>query len=148
MAGTRQSFSAEIDGTPEDCFAVLVDFADYPNWSSVITSASVLEHHPDGLPKRVEFTLDMMVRSVRYVLDYTYEPPARSDWKLVEGDVDDVVGAYRFEKTGTGTRATCEQAVSLGFWVPGPILRLAEQKALEDSVLQFKAAVQKRRVQA
>lgn len=146
MAETRQSFTTDIDATPGECFEAIVDFAEYPNWSSVITRAAVVEHHPDGLPHRVEFELDMTIRTVRYVLDYDYAPPARLTWKYVEGDVEDVQGAYAFESLPKGrTRATCEQAVSLGFWVPGPIRRIAEQKALKDSVLEFKAEVERRK---
>lgn len=145
MAETRQSFSTEIAAAAGDCFAVLVDFPNYPNWSSLISAATVVDHHPDGLPRRVEFELDMGIRTVRYVLDYGYAPPRRAEWKLVEGDVADVEGAYTFEPAGKKTRATCEQAVSLGFWLPGPIRRIAEQKALRDSVLEFKAEVEKRK---
>ncbi|MGH7823374.1 MAG: SRPBCC family protein [Candidatus Binatia bacterium] len=145
MAGARQSFTAEIDAPPEKCFEVIVDFARYPEWSSVITRTSVLDTHADGLARRVEFELDMTIRTIRYVLDYSYEPPHRLRWKLVEGDVADVEGAYTFEAVGTKTRTTCEQAVSLGFWLPGPIRRIAEQKALRDSVLEFKREVERRR---
>jgi ribosome-associated toxin RatA of RatAB toxin-antitoxin module len=145
MAETRQSFSAEIDATPEQCFRAITDFPAYPEWSSVISKTTVLDAYPDGLPRRIEFELDMKIRTVRYVLDYTYQRPHRLDWKLVEGDVEDVAGTYTFERVGKKTRTTCEQAVSLGFWIPGPIRRIAEQKALKDSVLEFKAEVEKRK---
>ena len=145
MADAKQSQSIEIEATPEQCFETIVDFADYPNWSSVIVATSVADAYPDGLPRRVRFELDMKVRTVRYTLDYAYERPRLVEWKLAEGDVESVEGSYRFEPAGKGrTRATCEQAVSVGFWIPGPIRRIAEKKALEDSVREFKAAVEKR----
>jgi ribosome-associated toxin RatA of RatAB toxin-antitoxin module len=143
---TRQSFSTEIDATPGECFAAIVDFPEYPNWSSVITTTHVLDTDADGLPRTVEFELDMKIKTIRYVLEYAYERPGRVTWKLVEGDVADVEGAYTFEPAGRKrTKATCEQAVSLGFWLPGPIRRIAEQKALRDAVLEFKAEVERRR---
>ncbi len=146
MAEHQQSFSAEIDATPEECFEAIVDFPRYPQWSSVISRAAVRETYPDGLPHIVEFELDMLVRSVRYVLDYRYRRPHRLEWKYVEGDIEDVTGTYTFADSGEGkTLATCEQVVSLGFWLPGPIRRIAEQKALRDSVLEFKAAVEARK---
>jgi len=145
MAETRQRFSADIDASPEECFAAITDFPAYPQWSSVISKTVVLDAYPDGLPRRIEFELDMMIRTVRYVLDYTYARPHRLDWKLVEGDVEDVAGTYTFERANRRTRVTCQQAVSLGFWIPGPIRRIAEQKALKDSVLQFKAEVERRK---
>jgi ribosome-associated toxin RatA of RatAB toxin-antitoxin module len=146
MPDTRQSFSTEIEATPEGCFEAIVDFPEYPNWSSVITATHVVDTHADGLPHRVEFELDMKIKTIRYVLAYEYQRPGRVTWKLDEGDVADVEGAYTFEKTGKQrTKATCEQAVSLGFWLPGPIRRIAEQKALRDAVLEFKAEVERRR---
>jgi hypothetical protein len=111
----------------------------------VISRTEVLDWSPDGLPRRVEFELDMTIRTIRYVLEYTYERPNRLYWKLVEGDVADVEGRYLFEPHDRKTRTTCEQAISLGFWIPGPIRRIAEQKALRDSVLQFKKEVEQRR---
>ncbi len=145
MSNARQSFTAETDASAKDCFAVVTDFASYPSWSSVITSAEVIDRTPDGLARRVRFELDMKFKTVRYVLDYTYEPPRRVTWKLVEGDLEDVEGAYTFERASRKTRVTCEQAVSLGFWIPGPIRRVAEQKALKDSVLEFIAEVERRK---
>jgi ribosome-associated toxin RatA of RatAB toxin-antitoxin module len=144
MAETRQRFTAEIDASPEACFATVLDFPAYPAWSSVISSCSVRELAADGTPRVVEFELDMTIKTVRYVLEYRPEPPTTLEWTLVEGDVASVEGRYTFERKGRKTVATCEQAVDLGFWVPGPIRRVAEQKALKDSVLEFKAEVERR----
>ena len=119
MAEVRQSYSATVAGTIDQCFAVLTDFEAYPQWSSPIKKCRVLERHPDGLAKRVEFTLDMTIKTIRYVLEYTWESPSGATWRLVDGDVKDVDGSYRFEETATGVKATCTQAVDLGFWVPG-----------------------------
>jgi ribosome-associated toxin RatA of RatAB toxin-antitoxin module len=145
MHEARQRFTADTKALPEKCFDVIVDFPNYPNWSSVISSAEVIDRHPDGLARRVRFELDMKFRTVHYTLDYTYQPPGRLDWKLVEGDVEDVEGTYTFERVDTETRVTCEQAVSLGFWIPGPIRRIAEHKALKDSVTEFIAEVERRK---
>src|SRR5262249_60440655 len=92
----RQTYSTTVAAPVTECFAVLTAFEDYPRWSSPITSCRVLERGPDGLPKRVEFALDMTVKTIRYVLDYTFDPPRGATWKLVEGDVKDVEGPYRF----------------------------------------------------
>ena len=123
---------------------MLTDFDAYPQWSSPIKACRVLERHPDGLARRVEFTLDMTIKTIRYVLEYTYDPPRGATWRLLEGDVKDVTGSYRFDETASGITATCTQAVDLGFWVPGFIRSLAEAKALRDSVEEFKHAVETR----
>ncbi len=102
-----QSYSVEIAGSLEDCFAVLTDFEAYPSWSGPVTECRVLERHPDGLPMRVAFSLDMTLKTIRYTLDYEYEPPRGGRWHLVESpDVKDVHGSYVFEPAGKRTRAT------------------------------------------
>jgi hypothetical protein len=61
----------------------------------------------------------------------------------VDGDIEAIEGSYVFEKLGPGlSRATCRQAVSLGFWVPGPLRSMMERHALRQSVLEFKAAAE------
>jgi hypothetical protein len=139
-----QSYSTEVAGSVEDCFAVLTDFETYPDWSGPVTECRVLDRHPDGLPRRVAFSLDMTLKTIRYTLEYTWDPPHGGQWRLVEGDVKDVQGTYRFTPAGARTSATCSQAVDIGFWVPGPIRRPFEQKALRDSVEEFKQAVEAR----
>ncbi len=102
-------------------------------------SIHVLDRHPDGQARRVEFVVDMKLGTVRYVLEYTWHPPNRLTWKMTEGDLADIEGSYVFEADGPArTTATCSQAISLGFWVPSLILRPIEQTALEQSVLEFK----------
>ena len=144
MSEYRQSYSTTIAASPSDCFAVLTAFEDYPRWSTPITECRVLDRHPDGLPKRVEFALDMTVKTIRYVLDYTFDAPNGACWKLASGDVKDIEGSYRFEETPTGTKATCTQDVDLGFWLPGFLRSGFEKKALRDSVEEFRAAVEAR----
>lgn len=142
MADYSQTHSADVAASVEDCFAVLVDFEDYPRWASPITSCHILERSDDGLPRRVEFALDMTIKTIRYVLEYTFDPPHGASWKLVEGDVKDVEGSYRFEPTATGTKATCAQAIDIGFWIPGFIRSTFEAKALRDSVDEFRVAAE------
>lgn len=145
MAEYRESYSTTIAAPPEACFAVLVDFDRYPAWSSPVTSCRVLTRGADGLPEQVAFELDLTVKTIRYTLAYRFDPPHGGDWSLVEGDLAGVEGSYRFVPEGAGTRATCTQAIDLGFWVPGFIKRRFEHKALADSVEEFRRAVEARR---
>jgi ribosome-associated toxin RatA of RatAB toxin-antitoxin module len=140
-----QQFTIEVAATPSDCFATIVDFAAYPSWSSAVRQARVLEHDRNGIGRLVEFSIDMRIRNVRYVLEYAYKKPSLLTWQSVDGDVEKIEGAYRFLKLGAGrTETTCEQAVRLGFWVPGPIRSLAERTALRQSVTEFKEEVERR----
>jgi uncharacterized membrane protein len=138
----QQTYTTTIARPASECFVALVDFERYPDWSSPITRCRVLERHPDGLAKRVEFELDMRIKTIRYVLDYSYDPPRGADWHLVEGDLNGVEGSYRFEDGPDGCRTTCTQAIDLGFWVPGFIRSTFEQQALQQSVEEFRRAVE------
>jgi hypothetical protein len=140
----RQSYSTTIAGSIDDCFAVLTDFHAYPRWSGPVTECCVVDRHPDGLPRRVAFALDFTIKTLRYTLEYRYERPHAAHWHLVEGDVKAVEGSYEFKTTDGRTEATCTQAIDIGFWVPGPLRRPFEQKALRDSVEEFKKAVETR----
>lgn len=143
MPEFTQSYSTTVAGSLEDCFTVLTDFAEYPEWSGPIQECRVLDQYPDGLPRRVAFALDMIVKTVRYTLEYKWDRPRGGTWRLVEGDVKDVEGSYAFTEAGEGkTTATCTQAIDVGFWVPGFLKRTFEQKALHDSVEEFRKAVE------
>lgn len=141
----EQEFTTEISAPITHCFKTLVDFDAYPQWSSPIQSAAVLERHANDLARLVEFELDMKLRTVRYVLEYEYEKPHLLRWQSRDGDVESIDGEYVLEKLGPkGTRATCRQRIVLGFWVPGPIRSLIERTALRQSVLELKAEAERR----
>ena len=144
MGEFRQSYSATVAGSLADCFAVLTDFPAYPEWSGPVQECRVVDRHPDGLPRRVAFALDFTLKTIRYVLEYTYEPPHTARWRLVEGDVKDVQGSYEFRERAGKVEATCTQEIDVGFWIPGPLRRTFEAKALRDSVEEFKKAVEAR----
>jgi ribosome-associated toxin RatA of RatAB toxin-antitoxin module len=143
MAAHEQEFSTEVQASLTHCFATITDFERYPTWFSNVQQTEVIERYPNGLAKQVEFHADMKLKTVRYVLQYKYDKPTQLTWKSVAGDVEAIDGRYRFEKLGRAlSRATCRQAVSLGFWLPGPLRSLMERQALKQSVLEFKAAAE------
>ena len=144
MSEYRQSYSTTIAAPVTDCFAVLVAFEDYPRWSSPITSCRVLEHHADGLPKRVEFTLDMTVKTIRYVLDYDWsDAPSAFTWKLVEGDMLRALdGRYAFEPEGDATRVVYDLRVDLSIPLPGLVKRRAAGIIVGTALKELKRAAE------
>jgi ribosome-associated toxin RatA of RatAB toxin-antitoxin module len=143
MARKQQEFSTEVHASVARCFATITDFEQYPKWFTTIQQTKILDRHPNGLAKRVEYFIDMKVKTVRYVLQYEYDKPTHLTWKSVAGDIEAIEGSYRFEKLGPAlSRVTCRQAIALGFWVPGLLLSLMEREALQQSVLEFKAAAE------
>lgn len=140
-----QEFATEVAASPDDCFAVIVDFESYPRWSSAVKEISVLERNAAGLAREVEFRIATPIKSIRYVLRYSYRKPTGLTWRSTDGDVESIEGAYSFRKRGAGrTEVCCRQAVRVGFWVPGPLRRLLEANAVRDSVLEFKGEVERR----
>jgi ribosome-associated toxin RatA of RatAB toxin-antitoxin module len=140
-----QEFSTQVTASLRDCFAAITDFDAYPRWSSSVQQIRVLNRYPDGLARRVEFRISIAIKTLRYVLEYQYEPPNHLTWRAVEGDIEAIEGAYEFEKVrAKQTRVTCRQAVSIGFWVPGPIRAMLERSAVQQSVLEFKQEVEAR----
>jgi ribosome-associated toxin RatA of RatAB toxin-antitoxin module len=140
----QQSFTTSIAAPLALCYEAIGNFDAYPQWSSPVTKIAVLDRYPDGKARRVEFEVDMKLRTVRYVLEYTWYPPNRLTWKMTEGDLADIEGSYEFTaEDPKRTTATCSQAISIGFWIPSVILRPIQQTALEHSVLEFKAEAER-----
>lgn len=135
-----QEVTVEIDVPQAECFAAILDFERYPDWSTAVTGARILERDAAGAGRVVEFLIDARVKTIRYVLEYSYKKPSQLTWKSIDGDIESVQGAYRFKKLGPDrTEAACRQEITLGFWLPGPLRRLAERTALAQSVNEFKA---------
>src|SRR5258706_6576086 len=129
-----QEVAVEIAATPAECFESILDFEHYPQWSSTVTAARILERDKAGVGRIVEFHINMKIRTVRYVLAYAYRKPTELTWQSVDGDVEAIEGRYRFRQLGAGlTEATCRQEIQLGFWVPGLLRKLAERTALKQS---------------
>jgi uncharacterized membrane protein len=138
-----QEVTVEIDAPQADCFAAILDFERYPEWSTAVTQARILERDKTGVGRIVEFYLDAKVKKLRYVLDYAYKKPNQLTWRAIEGDIAAIEGAYTFRKLGANrTEAACRQEITLGFWLPGPLRRLAERTALAQSVDEFKRYVE------
>ncbi len=145
MVDAAQDFTTEIAATPLDCFKVIVDFEAYPSWSTAVEHAAILERDDAGIGRVVEFRIDMRVKSIRYVLEYAYRKPQELTWRSIDGDIESVEGRYDFRKLGPKTtEITCHQTIALGFWVPGPLRKMAERTALKQSVLEFKEEVERR----
>jgi len=140
---SAQEFTTEVNASVDVCFSTITAFESYPEWFSSIEHSQVINRYRDGLGKVVEYRIDMKLKSIRYVLEYEYEKPTHLVWHSVDGDIEAIEGRYLFQRVGAKvTRATCRQAVSFGFWVPGPIRKLMERQALQQSVLEFKAAAE------
>jgi uncharacterized membrane protein len=132
-----------VEGTPAECFEALLDYESFPDWQRAVKSVDVLTRDRNGRGEEVAFEIDAKVRTIRYTLRYSYEPPHRVSWDYVEGDVKDVDGEFVLEDRGDGTTlATYSLALDAGVWLPGPL-----RKVLSDQVMKGAVEDLKRRVE-
>ena len=146
MGERRVEQAAEVAATPELCFEAAVDYDTVADWQRAAKAANVVERHPDGLGKVVEWHVDVAVRELRYTLLYSYEPPHRITWDFVKGDlVRDIGGGYGFEPLDDDrTRITYSVTVEPAIRVPGFIARRLEQEMMKRSVEDLKREVERR----
>lgn len=143
MGSKRAERQIEIQATPQECFDALIQYETFPQWQRAVKNTEVLSKHKDGKAREVEFEIDAKVKTVRYILDYSYEEPHLVTWRYVDGDVKDVDGEFVLEDRGDGTTlATYALRLDPGVWMPG---RLAD--LLNDQVMQGVMEDLKRRVE-
>jgi uncharacterized membrane protein len=143
MGAKRAEHSAEIAAARERCFQALLEYETFPDWQRAVKSVEVLDRDDEGRGRDVEFQIDAKVRSVRYVLRYSYRPPEWIGWEYVEGDVKDVGGEFVFEQADDGvTLAIYRLALDAGVWMPGPIQRLLSDQVMKGAVEDLKRRVE------
>jgi ribosome-associated toxin RatA of RatAB toxin-antitoxin module len=139
MASHEASQTVEIAAPAEVAFEALTDYDRLAEWQSAIDELEVTEHHPNGMGEVVSYVVDVKVRKVRYALRYSYEAPKLIRFELVEGDVDDIQGSYRFEPTESGgCSVTATIAVDPGVSVPGPIKRMLAGQMLKRTLSELR----------
>lgn len=127
------------------CFETLVDFASYPDWFRVISSATLEHSDPAAQRWTVRYELDAILKTITYTLAYEGDGPGTLVWKMTTGDLAAIEGRYDLVELEPGlTEATCTQAIDVGMWVPGFVRRPFESTAVQDSVREFKKAAEGR----
>ena len=134
---------ADIDATPEACYAALIDFERVPEWQGSVRSARVLERDEAGRGSVVEFEVDAKVRTVRYRIRQIHEPPHRLASEYLGGDFRAFGGEWRFEALPGGrTRAHLELAIDPGRLVPKPVRALISEAVMARALADLKAHVE------
>ena len=96
-----------------------------------------------GRGRDVAFEIDAKVKTIRYRLRYSYEPPHRIAWAYLGGDVKDVDGEMVLEDRGDGTTlATYSLALDAGVWLPGPVRKVLTDQVMKGSVEDLKRRVE------
>jgi ribosome-associated toxin RatA of RatAB toxin-antitoxin module len=123
------SSDSEIAAGIERCWAVVEDVPSAPGWQGGLVSMDVLERDESGRALICEAVSDAKLRKVRTRVRFTYEPPTRLSWQMIDGELDSMEGYWQLDDLGQGrTRATYGVAVdpgAIGFLARGPLERAA-----------------------
>ena len=52
----------QVNASPGDCFAALIDFESYPEWQDAVKDCEVRSRDSEGRGRRVSFVIDAKVR--------------------------------------------------------------------------------------
>ena len=137
------SDTIDVKATMDKLFEVATDFEAYPEWNANIKSVEVRERDDDGRATHVWYEVDAKIKKLKYVLEYDYsEAPEAFSWSLVEGDVKDLRGSYRFDEFDDVTEVQYEMAIDPGFKVPGMLKRQAEKQIVKGALEDLKKRVE------
>jgi uncharacterized membrane protein len=139
----KVSDSIDISASTNEIFEVATDFETYPDWSANIKNVEVKETDDEGYPTKVWYEVDAKVRTVRYTLEYDYSnAPESFSWDLVEGDVKELSGSYKFDEFDEATEVTYELSIEPGFPMPGFMKRQAEKQIMKGALQDLKKRVE------
>ncbi|MFW0789275.1 SRPBCC family protein [Gordonia sp. CPCC 205333] len=135
----------DVDAPPSVVMEVLMDVESLPEWSGPHKSATVIEEHDDGAPKRVQVSVSLGPISDDQLLDYTWTENSCT-WDLVEGNqLSSQHGVYTVtEGKGGGAHVKFELEVELKVKLPGLIVRQAQKVAVDTAKKGLSAEVKRR----
>ena len=120
----------EIDASREELYDVVADVATYPEWANGVKEVEVLETDGEGRVQRARFVIDVFVKEIEYVLQYTHDRPNQLSWVAEESDdIDMLQGSYQFSPADDdATQVVYKLAVEPKFVIPGFIKRQGEKQ--------------------
>ena len=134
-----------VGAPPQRCFDALLEYETFPDWQSAVKWVEVVTRDQHGRGREVHFEVDAKVKTIRYELEYSYEPPHRIAWRYLGGDIRDVDGEFIFEDQGDGTTlATYSLALDAGVWLPDRVARMINQQVMRRSVEELRERVEAR----
>ena len=142
MSAESGTESIEIRAFPERILQIVSDIDSYPTWMDEYREATVLERDEQARPTRAHFEMDTKVKTVRYVLKYSY-PGSGVAWESEEGgDVKLIKGSYSLSPSGDVTTVTYQFEMDPGFPVPSFILRRRLKMIVARSLDELKSRVE------
>lgn len=142
MAAYESTQTVEIAAPPQACFDVLTDYDHMPEWQSRVLESRVLSTDQAGRACEVQYAIDVTLRTVRYRLAHTYDPPCFIGSAYLGGDFRDFAGDYRLAPSGAGTRVTFHLRIDPGLRIPGPVARMLNEAVMGRALGDLKRRVE------
>lgn len=147
--------SVLVHASVEDCYAVGIDIAAYPEWVENLSSVEIQSTDDAGRPVEVKFEAEGIGRKTSYVLAYDLTgAPHRMAWSLIHGDLTrEIEGQYVFhdmteDLAMPATEVEYELTIDLAVPLPGFVKRRAEDKIVTSALNRFKQRVEDRSASA
>lgn len=137
--------SIQIDAPVADVAALLFDPAGYPEWSSAIKSASVLEKDVEGRATKIEMMIKAGQVKDRVILDYDWsKAPNALTFSLDDADMlTEMTGGYTLTDSGDDTtKVEYELTVALSMPVPAMMRTKAERDTIDLALKELKAKLE------
>ena len=142
MAGSVKD-SIDIRASALEIFEVATDLDSYPDWNEDIKRVEIKQRDDENRAVEVWMEVDVKLKLVGYTIEYDYSAaPGFFSWSLVEGDVKELEGSYRFDEFDDVTEVTYEMRVDPGFPIPGFLRRQAERRVARGALENLKQRVE------
>ena len=130
-----------VEAAIEQVSALLFDPAGYPEWSSAIKSAEVLERDEQNRPVKVEMSIKAGQVKDRVILDYDWsQAPEKLTFTLDDADLlTEMTGGYSLRDNGDETTTvTYELTVALSMPIPSLMRTKAERETIDLALKELK----------
>ena|SRR2546421_2843192 len=136
--------SIHIQASPEECYAVAIDFDRYPEWATDVRYVEVLERDDQGRGTKVKYRISALGKTMGYILAYDYaDAPGGFSWVLAKADVlRQLDGSYSFVAQDGGTQVGYVLAVDITVPVPGFMKKAAAGMIVQNAMKQLKQYVE------
>ena len=144
MSDTSKN-SITIDAPVTEVAALLFNPGGYPEWSSAIKSAEVLEKDGEGRAVKIEMSIKAGQVKDRVVLEYDWsKAPSSLTFSLDDADLlTEMSGGYSLADNGDDTTTvTYELTVALSMPIPAMMRIKAERETIDLALKELKAALE------
>ena len=137
MLAVDRTVQAEVSATPEQCLARLADVAQYPTWSSLITSADIRDPRPDGSTARASLRAEVLKLGVEMdcALDVSDDRAVLRRLPYDAEDQERFTTAWTVTPSAQGSLIALHVEAALDAPGPANLLRRRIERALVDDLL-------------